>query len=201
MALPIAHAAAGYLVHRAGRRFSGEAGGWRRAVLCMFIGNLPDMDFLVGFVIGFPGLLHRGISHTIVGAVAFGVVAGAIARWWWREPFVAAACVFGAAYFSHLALDFVTIDTRPPPGVQFLWPFSSGYFISPVTVFSEIYIDGQTRAGFLRTVFAWPTFVVLVREVVIAALAIGAWQAVEWWRGRSESERLLALDRGEEDLA
>jgi membrane-bound metal-dependent hydrolase YbcI (DUF457 family) len=212
MGLPIAHAAAGYLVHRAARR-SVEGGrpsiggnrrataGWRRAAVFMFLGNLPDMDFLVGFVIGFPGMLHRGFSHTVLAAVTFGVAAGAFVRWRWGERFGPAACAFGAVYLSHLVLDYFTIDTRPPAGGQFLWPFSSEYFIAPVTFFGEIYIDGRTRAAFLSTVLAWPTVVVLAREIVIAVVAVGTWHVMEGWRGRPGPEPLLALDRGEEDLA
>jgi inner membrane protein len=205
MALPIAHAAAGYLVHRAERRFPGgdrpSIEGWRRVAVLMLIGNLPDMDFVVGFVIGRPGLLHRGVSHTVLAGVLFGVAAGAFMRWRWRERFASAALVFGAAYLSHLVIDYFTIDSRPPAGAQFLWPFSSEYFLSPVTIFGEIYIDGRTRAGFLSTVLAWPTVVVLAREIVIAVVAVGAWLSVESWRSRHDPEGLLVLDRGEEDLA
>lgn len=205
MALPIAHAAAGYLVHRAERRFpSGgrpSIEGWRRTAVFMLIGNLPDMDFVVGFVIGRPGLLHRGVSHTVLAAVLFGVAAGAFMRWRWREGFGSAALVFGAAYLSHLVIDYFTIDTRPPAGAPFLWPCSSAYFLSPVTIFGEIYIDGRTRAGFLSTVLAWPTVVVLAREIVIAVMVVGAWLLVESWRSGSDPEPLLGLDRGEEDLA
>lgn len=205
MALPIAHAAAGYLVHRAGRR-SPTGGrpslaGWRRAVLFMFIGNLPDMDFLVGFVIGRPGLLHRGVSHTVLAAVVFGVAAALVARWRWHERFGPAAIAFGVAYLSHLILDFFTIDTRPPAGAQFLWPLSSEYLLSPVTVFHEIHIDGRTRAAFLSTVLAWPTMVVLAREVMIAVVILGAWYSVEAWCRRAVPEPILTLDRREEDLA
>ena len=176
MALPIAHAAAGYLVHRAERRLPGGArpaiGGWQRALAFAVIGNLPDLDFLGGFLVGRPGLLHRGSSHTVLAALIFGVAAGAFAQWRWRERFGPAALAFGAAYLSHLVLDYVTIDTRPPAGAQFLWPFSSAYFIAPVTIFTEIYIDGRTRVGFLRTVLAWPTVVVLAREIVIATVVV-----------------------------
>ena len=205
MALPIAHAAAGYLVHRAARRTSfgarSSAGAWRRAAVFMFIGNLPDLDFLVGFALGFPGMLHRGASHTVLAAVCFGLAAGAFARWRWHERFGPAALAFGAAYGSHLLIDYLTIDSRPPAGGQFLRPFSAAYFSGPVTIFTEIYIDGRTRAGFLRTVFAWPSVVVLAREIVIAGVVIGAWEAVEWVRARLPPGHALALDDGEEDLA
>lgn len=207
MALPIAHATAGYLVHRAGRGLLAEDrssfAGWRRALVFMIIGNLPDTDFLVGFVIGQPGLLHRGVSHTVLAAAAFAVAAAAFVRWRWREPFGPAALLCGAAYLSHLVLDFFTIDTRPPAGGQFLWPFSSAYFMSPVTIFTEIHIDGTTRAGFLRTVLAWPSVAVLTREIVIATVVLGTWFAAEAWQARLAALRrpLLVVEPGEEDLA
>ncbi len=187
MALPIAHAAAGYLVQRAAQRVRPEdrspAGAWRRAAVFMVIGNLPDLDFLAGFAVGRPGLLHRGITHTLLAAVAFGLVAGAFASRR-REPFGWAALVYGAAYGSHLLLDWLTIDTRPPLGGQFLWPLSDAYLISPVTIFKEIFIDGRTRSSFLATVLAWPTVLVLLREVVIVGAVVGVWHLVEAVRDR-----------------
>ena len=202
MALPIAHAAAGYLVHRATADGRSSSGAWQRAAVFMFIGKLPDLDFLVGFALGFPGMLHRGASHTLLAAVCFGLAAGAFVRWKWHERFGPAAFAFGAAYASHLLLDYLTIDSRPPAGGQFFWPFSDAYFAAPTPIFTEIFIDGRTRAGFLRTVLAWPSVVVLAREIVIATVAIGAWHAVDWARARSAAARAtLALDDGEEDLA
>lgn len=211
MALPIAHAAAGYLVHRASRVSSSarrRPGGdrplvdWRRAALFMFIGNLPDLDFLVGFVVGKPGMFHRGLSHTVLAAVVFGVAVGAWQQWHGRERLGPAALAFGAAYLSHLVLDFVTIDHRPPFGGQFFWPLSAEYYISPVTIFSEILIDGRTRADFLATTVNWQTVAVLARETAIMAATVGAWTLGESWLARNVARpQAFAPGRGEEDLA
>jgi membrane-bound metal-dependent hydrolase YbcI (DUF457 family) len=173
---------------------------WRRVAFFMFAGNLPDLDFLVGFVIGRPGMFHRGVSHTLVAAVAFGIAIGAFQQWRGRERFGPAALAFGAAYLSHLVVDFFTMDHRPPFGGQFLWPFSSEYYLSPIRIFGEILIDGRTRASFLESVFGWPTIGVLAREVVIAAVMIGTWHFGEVWHSRV-ADRGLALDSGGEDLA
>ncbi len=203
MALPIAHATAGYLVHRAGRGVLSEdrssLAGWRRAVVFIVLGNLPDLDFLVGFVTGRPGAFHRGVSHTVLAAAVFAVASGAVARWGCKQRFGPTALLFGAAYLSHLLLDYLTIDTRPPIGAQFLWPFSSAYFMSPVTIFTEIHIDGSTRAGFLRTVLAWPSVVVLARELVVSSIALGAWFVVEAAQSRFAAARRPLIE--EEDLA
>jgi inner membrane protein len=204
LALPVAHAAAGYLLHRAGGGADRPGAGFGRAVALMIVANLPDADFLVGFALGHPGLLHRGASHTVLAAVLCGVVAGAFARWRWRERFVPTALLFGAAYLSHVLIDVLTFDNRPPDGVQLLWPFSSEYLASPVTVFLSVDIDGKSRAGFLTSVFAWQTVAAMARELVIVVGAIACWQLV----GRVK-QRLVATGEGralvsegtEEDLA
>lgn len=191
-ALPIAHAAAGYLVLRTACRGStcraslGDdqpAVAWRLIALFMFIGNLPDFDFLIGFVAGRPGLVHRGVSHTIGAAVAFGVFAGGVARSRWRAPFLPAALAFAAAYGSHLLLDWLTVDSRPPEGGQFLWPFSDAYYIAPIRIFGEIHVDGVTRTGFLGSVLAWPTVVALGREAALTVGAVLLWKVVAVGRG------------------
>ncbi len=121
--------------------------------------------------------------------------------------------MFAAVYASHLLVDALTIDARGPAGAQFFWPLSDGYYISPVTVFHEIIIDGDSRAGFLRTVLAWRTVVVLVREMVIAtAMVAGVHLLWPWLRGEKVRDLEVAvadrahdldlgLARSEEDLA
>jgi inner membrane protein len=202
MALPIAHAVVGYVVHRLDWRRA-SASAWPRALAFMAIGNLPDVDFLVGFVLGRPGAYHRGITHTVVAAVAFGMIAATVL--WWRrtDRWWPAALLCAAAYGSHLLVDAFTIDERGPAGAQFFWPFSDGYYIAPVTFFGEIIIDGHTRGGFLASIFTWTTVPVLAREAVIAAVVLALLAVVDAVRGRRASTLLPNLDdaTGEEDLA
>lgn len=204
MALPIAHATAGYLIHRLDRRRT-DFDGWRRALAFMVIANLPDADFLVGFAFGAPGALHRGVSHTVLAALVFGAATAAFAARRRRERFWSAFVIFAAVYASHLLVDAFTVDARGPAGARFLWPLSQAYYISPVTVFHEILIDGRSRSGFLQSVLAWPTVVVLAREALIAAVLIGAYGVAEaWWPwtdARARVEVALAVDPPEEDLA
>ena len=203
MALPIAHATAGYLVHRLDRRRTGFA-GWQRALAFMAIANLPDADFLVGFVVGQPGAFHRGVSHTLLAALVFGAALGTLARWRLRDRWLPASLVFACVYGSHLLLDALTIDERGPAGAQFFWPLSEAYYIAPFTFFTEIIIDGSSRLHFLASVLAWPTVVVLVRETAIALGAIGAFNLIESAAGTTVEDGIpvgLAADAGEEDPA
>ena len=48
---------------------------------------------------------------------------------------VAAICA--AAYGSHLLLDWLAIDRRMPYGLQVLWPFSDGWYISGLNLFPQ----------------------------------------------------------------
>lgn len=175
-------------------------GAWRRAALFMLIGNLPDFDFLIGFAVGRPGLVHRGFSHTVLAAVAFGILAAMVTRRRRDEPFLPTALVFAAAYGSHLLLDWLTIDTRPPAGGQFFWPFSDTYYIAPITIFREIHVDGLTRGGFLGSVLAWPTVLVLAREVALVLGAVGLWRIGEMVRARTGAAASVRLQAGREDL-
>jgi membrane-bound metal-dependent hydrolase YbcI (DUF457 family) len=198
MALPIAHATVGYLMHRADPRDAGFR-GWPRALAYMAIANRPDADFLIGFVAGQPGRFHRGVSHTLVAAVVFGLLAAAFTRWRWRDRFLPAALMVAAVYASHLAVDGLTLDRRGPAGGQFLWPLSDAHIISPVTFFTEILIDGASRTGFLGTVLAWQTVPVLAREIVFASVLLLAVYAFTAWR--AVAPEVDALRDGEEDLA
>jgi membrane-bound metal-dependent hydrolase YbcI (DUF457 family) len=200
MALPIAHATAGYLVHRLDRRGAAWAGSGR-ALAFMAIGNLPDVDFVVGFALGTPGAFHRGISHTVLAAVVFGVVAGTLVWWRRKDGWWPATLLCAAAYASHLLVDALTVDARGPAGAQFFWPLSDAYYIFPVTVFGEILIDGTSRGGFVQSIVAWPTVGVLVREALFATAGVAAMALLDGVRGAGETAASPAAEGGEVDDA
>ncbi len=49
---------------------------------------------------------------------------------------IALAC--GAAYASHVLLDWLGVDNSPPLGVTALWPFSSAWYYSGVDLFPAV---------------------------------------------------------------
>ena len=48
------------------------------------------------------------------------------------------AILMGAAWASHVVLDYFGLDTSPPVGEMALWPFSAAFFASPVSVFYDV---------------------------------------------------------------
>ena len=162
MALCFTHTAAGYLAYEAIRPPGSHRPGWLAAAV--LLANAPDLDFVPGWLLGHPGMYHRGITHTIAAVAAITAFV-----WWWRRRLarapLAVAAWAGATYASHLVLDFLTPDARPPHGGQFLWPLSDAYWIAPVTPLHEIVIDGSNRMAFLRSVLGHETHLVWLTEV------------------------------------
>ena len=85
---------------------------------------LPDLDLLVGD--------HRGISHSLGMAVVAGLVALAITR---RPRWAAAVAL---AWGSHILLDWLSNDTRPPLGVMALWPVTREYYKAGIEIFPPV---------------------------------------------------------------
>ncbi len=84
-----------------------------------------DLDFLVG--------AHRTYSHTL--GVSILILLAGMAMTPSSGPRVLTGLACGAAYASHLLLDWLGSDTSVPIGIMALWPFSSEFYQSPVTLF------------------------------------------------------------------
>lgn len=120
-----------------GHALGGIASGWplvphavreRAAVVsALVVGAIaaaPDLDLLVND--------HRGPAHS-VGAAVLAAVAG-----WFVTRRVRWGLAAGVAWASHVLLDWLGTDTRPPIGIMALWPFSTAYYQSPISIFPAI---------------------------------------------------------------
>ena len=115
---PRMHAAPWY--KRAGGRFT---------LVCMALAAAPDLDLLL------PGS-HRTFTHSIIAAGVTGLVRAAIAARN-RLPIVRVAVPCAAAYGSHVLMDWLGVDRYPPCGIQALWPFTHGWYISEADLFRQ----------------------------------------------------------------
>lgn len=132
MPSPVGHAlagiAAGYLlgggaVDTPTTRSSPCLIGWKhpfhkRFVVFGLLGILPDIDFLFG--------VHSTYTHSVGAIVVVGLVSGLGGRHLGSRRYLAA----GAAYGSHVLLDWLGSDTVAPLGVMALWPLSSDFYLS-----------------------------------------------------------------------
>jgi hypothetical protein len=79
------------------------------------------------------------------------------------------------AYVSHVLLDRLSNDTRPPIGVLALWPFSDGYFKAAIEIFPPV-----SRRYWESRFWIYNLHAVLVETLVLAPITI----AVVWWGRR-----------------
>jgi membrane-bound metal-dependent hydrolase YbcI (DUF457 family) len=119
----------------------------------------PDLDLLVGD--------HRGVSHSVGMAVAAGLVAAALTR---RPRWGLAVAL---AWASHVLLDWLSSDTRPPVGVMALWPLTRDYYKASVEVFPAI-----SRRYWLAEFWGHNLKAVVVEIAIVApVMALVLWLA------------------------
>src|SRR5690349_16615152 len=124
-----------------GHALGGIAAGWqilprptrRAAVVLAVIAIAPDLDLVFG--------THREASHSIGAAAIAGLVSLVVARFVlarpWREAFWWSAAVT-IAWLSHILLDWLSNDTRPPIGVMALWPFTHEHYKAAIEIFPPV---------------------------------------------------------------
>jgi inner membrane protein len=157
-----------------GHILGGVAAGWiaapaadRRALaLCAFAGAIADVDL-------FLPIAHRGPLHSIAAAVAAGVIVLVVlGRSSAPVDCRRLALALAAAYGSHVLLDWMGADTSSPRGLMALWPFTSDYFISDLTIFRAI-----SRRYWMSN-FWWDNTVAVLQELAILGpvVALIAWR-------------------------
>ena len=173
------------------------------AVVLAAVALAPDLDLLVG---DHRGISHSVGAAVAAGATACGVLAvrkrcqsgvragsdpgqsrvragsdpGQSRVREGSDPFLRDAVRWGAAvalaWGSHIFLDWLSNDTRPPLGVMALWPITTDYYKAAIEIFPPVSRRwGDTRFWSHNV---WAAFVEL------ALLGPIAWVTITTFRGR-----------------
>jgi membrane-bound metal-dependent hydrolase YbcI (DUF457 family) len=145
---------------------------WRQGLIFAALGMLPDLDLLLP-------VEHRTVSHSLTAAVIVGSIAAAFTR---HGRFGLAA---GAAYATHVLLDWLGTDTSPPVGIMALWPFSRAYYESRVHMFHAVSRRFPTRGFWVQNTRA------LLRELLV----LGPPAVLAGWRRLGQAARLRSAQR------
>ena len=94
------------------------------AVILAAVAIAPDLDLLFH--------THRGASHSVGAVIIAGAAAGLVTR---RLSWTVAVSL---AWGSHILLDWLSNDTRPPLGVMALWPFTLDYYKAGIEIFPPV---------------------------------------------------------------
>ena len=134
MPSPIAHSVSGYVISQllsSDKQAIQYRKWWNIQTICfMFIAVAPDLDFVPQLLTG--ERYHQGLTHSLTFTIIFVVIVGLIGRLFRKQIFKRLFLLTSAVYGSHLLLDFFT---EGGSGIQFLWPFTNSFFISPLSVF------------------------------------------------------------------
>ena len=166
MPSPIGHSLAGYVIY-AGTNDSHTI-RWKTLFLYILVANLPDFDFVPGFLLGTPNSFHRGVSHSLGFAFLFGIVLGLfVARNTTNQKFFKSILIFSGLYFSHIFLDFFSVDTSIPIGEKVFWPISNEYFSAPFQFFFDIKRRVSSNYEFIATLFSFHNFLAILIEIAV----------------------------------
>ena len=130
---------------------------WAELATVAVLANLPDIDFLPGLLMGDPGRFHHGPTHTILAAVAAGLLVGLL---WWRlrGGFWRFAALGFLVYLSHLLADSIVYDPGDT-GLAMLRPFVDRPVSLAIPVPEQLdrafqFIRAQSSQSFLDSYFS-----------------------------------------------
>jgi inner membrane protein len=138
MPSPIAHSISGYAIARL-FPLAQKSSQWSESRTLplfygVFVATAADLDFIPQILTG--KRYHHGLTHSLTFAIGFTVIAWILGYWlrkrWSTQLFLLTLMLYG----SHLLLDFFT---QGGDGIQLLWPFSTEYFRSSVSLFPSTY--------------------------------------------------------------
>ncbi|NQT84971.1 metal-dependent hydrolase [bacterium] len=163
MPTPIGHSLAGAIIYALSTKGKDLLKSWKWLAVCVLFAALADIDFVPALFgrLDIANHIHRHMTHTLLFAVivsggAFGVLKAL------RNPrSLRYSAVIFLCLASHVFLDMVGKDFRPPIGVPFLWPFVRRSFKIPVDIFLNLHKDTYGE------IFSLYNVGVLAREVII----------------------------------
>ena len=152
---------------RAWRTAPASASWYRRAgngltLACAALAALPDGDLLVHS--------HRTFTHSIGAMIVVGLIAGALAAIADR-PIVRVSLMCAAAVGTHVLLDYLAVDPMPPFGIQALWPFTRGWYISGW----NILLETERRHFFTVASIAVNARAVMRELAILGPIALAIW--------------------------
>jgi membrane-bound metal-dependent hydrolase YbcI (DUF457 family) len=174
MASPVAHALLGFTLFNLwpfGRRdFQIRPGVLYGLVAAASLA--PDLDFTPGLLLGDPNRFHQTVSHSLTLAIVLALGFGTFLRLRYTgSSWLNWSSLLLVLVGSHLLLDFLTEDYRPPIGFPLFWPFSETPQTSPLPLFPAAVRDFR-RPDF----WSQNTYALLVEGCLLFPLWFASWK-------------------------
>jgi inner membrane protein len=183
---PVAHSLAGLAIARVAHSHQWISGRWLGIGLVLLAANAADLDFLPGLLLhGRPDWFHHGPTHSLLAAALVALASGAIALAAGASA-IRVGAIFGIAYLSHIALDFMTVAVTDTSDMPLLWPFSYRLFSPPLEIFLPIRHISR-RTTFFGGLFSWANVVAIGREFLVMGGLWVVWLGARALRSRTAS--------------
>jgi membrane-bound metal-dependent hydrolase YbcI (DUF457 family) len=179
MPSPLGHILGGAAVYLAGTKREFRS---RVMLVMILVGSVaPDFDFLPGIFIGDVRAFHRGVSHSLALAVAFGVLAFFFSWKHQKDLALRIGMLAALAYASHIFLDLISVN-EGARGVPILWPASSHQFGFNLDLLGFFHY-GPISHG-IWSVIRWDNVSAFSRELIV----LGCVVMICLWRERRSSQ-------------
>ena len=124
------------------------------------------------------------MTHSVCAALLVTIIARAVTGWVTGRLSWRIALTGGAAYASHILLDWLACDPKPPAGIQVLWPFTFAWYTSPWTLFPVT----ERSHFFTASALATNVRAVLIEIAIMGPLvAVLGWAKRRSWKSRSQA--------------
>ncbi len=170
MPLPFGHSLMGYTIAESSR-FKLSPNVWMNIFIFALLANLPDIDYLPGYLEGFPNRYHHHEIHSLGFAALMGLVGGLVYLRM-RGKFWACFLPIFFAVSSHLLLDLLTEDFSEPHGMMLLWPLNSEFYEVPWKIFASVNKSNHSSDFFISLFTLHNLRVVLIELVIMLPLAL-----------------------------
>jgi membrane-bound metal-dependent hydrolase YbcI (DUF457 family) len=179
MPTPIGHSLAGLAIYCAGRRATTYQ-GWPFLMQLVIFANLPDVDFIAGYLVGRPGAYHWGPTHSLTAAGLIGGIGGMLtgSR---ADRYITGIALTVTAYASHILLDMsFGRPSVPSLGLEVFWPFTTERFSLPLPLFKLAPLSVLTNP--IGTLLSLEMLPVITRElIVMTPVVVGSWMFARAW--------------------
>ena len=148
---------------------------WKIILWVVICANLPDIDFIPGLLQGDMSRYHQTYTHTLGFALVVTVVTFIVLKIRKVKNCLSVSLLTFTIVFTHIILDTLTCDSRPPIGSQLFWPFSCRYFHF-ASFFSPVPHSG------LSDIFD-PLFIkAIAREIILIGIPVVIVMLWKWKR-------------------
>ena len=126
MCSPVGHSLFGLIIYYLTNKKFNIIKYWKIPLIFIILSNLPDIDLLpmLWGNMDLANSWHHIYTHTI----GFSIIVSLLFFLVLQKDRIKISIIVFLLIFSHIILDFLTIDSRYPFGVMLFWPFTLKYF-------------------------------------------------------------------------